>query len=489
MGIVIKHSSWNLVITVFGFLFGAFNTLQLAVIYLEDEFYGLWGYVLSTAFLLFPLLSFGVHNTIVKYYSSYYEKQDRDNFLSQMLLWPLFILIPLVGFLFVFYDPIRLLISSKNQIVGDYLWVIILVALFQSYFEIFYAWTKVHLKTIAGNFLKEVFYRVAAMIVLLLVAAGMLTQVQFIYSLVLIYFLRMLVMAILALRTYKPSFHISKITAVRELLWYSILMIIAGSVGTAMIDLDKSMLNQYVSIENISYYNVAIFVATVIAIPARGMAQIVHPLTAGFFNQGDTNAVEHLYKRSSLNLAIVAGLLVVLIVCNVKEFYNFLPVEFSVAMPVVFLIAIVKYSENLLGSNNAILYNTNLYQWTLWLGLLFAIIAVLLNLWLIPVYGLIGAAIATCVAYLIYAFAKAYYVYLKLSIHPWTKNTSTSMLVLVLCVTVFYPWDFPFDSWINIGLKSAMICVVYITLVYFLKLSKEVNSTINDLLLHKKRSQ
>lgn len=489
MGIVIKHSSWNLVITVLGFLFGAFNTLQLATTYLDDDYFGLWGYVLSTAFLLFPLMSFGVHNTIVKYFSSFKEKRDRDNFLTQMLFWPLLGLIPLVGIVMFFYGDIRLLISTKNQMVGDYLWPIIMVATFQAYFEIFYAWTKVHYKTIGGNFLKEVFYRVAATATLIMVAMGTITQTQFIYSLVLIYFLRMLAMAIMAVRTYRPKFVLFKIVAARELLWYSILMIVAGSVGTAMIDLDKSMLNQYVSIENISYYNVAVFVATVIAIPARGMAQIVHPLTAGFFNAGNLDKVENLYKRSSLNLSIVAGLLLLLIICNVKEFYMFLPPEFAVAIPVVFLISIVKYSENLLGSNNAILYNTNLYQWTLWLGLVFAIMAILLNLWLIPDFGLIGAAIATCVAYMIYAFAKAYYVYLKLKIHPWTRETNLSLLLVVVLIAAFYFWDFPWHFITNIVIKSLLISIVFGVAVYGLKLSTEINIAIDKFLPNKKRPQ
>jgi len=364
-----------------------------------------------------------------------------------------------------------------------------MVATFQAYFEIFYAWTKVHYKTIGGNFLKEVFYRVAATATLIMVAMGTITQTQFIYSLVLIYFLRMLAMAIMAVRTYRPKFVLFKIVAARELLWYSILMIVAGSVGTAMIDLDKSMLNQYVSIENISYYNVAVFVATVIAIPARGMAQIVHPLTAGFFNAGNLDKVENLYKRSSLNLSIVAGLLLLLIICNVKEFYMFLPPEFAVAIPVVFLISIVKYSENLLGSNNAILYNTNLYQWTLWLGLVFAIMAILLNLWLIPDFGLIGAAIATCVAYMIYAFAKAYYVYLKLKIHPWTRETNLSLLLVVVLIAVFYFWDFPWHFITNIVIKSLLISIVFGVAVYGLKLSTEINIAIDKFLPNKKRPQ
>ncbi|WP_194850442.1 lipopolysaccharide biosynthesis protein [Nonlabens antarcticus] len=487
MGIVIKHSSWNLVVTGFGFLLGAINVLALATTYLDDDYYGLWNYILSTSFLLFPLMSFGLHNTIVKYYSTFKTDRERNNFLTQMLFWPFVGAIPIFLLVFVFYDDIRLLISSTNQMVGDFLWPILLIAVFQAYFEIFYAWTKVYLKTIGGNFLKEVFYRAAATVTLLLVAFDFITQVQFIYALILIYFLRMLLMGIMAWRTFAPKFVFYKLEASRELIWYSTLMVIAGSVGTALIDLDKNMLNQYMDISNISYYGVAGFIATVIAIPARGMAQIIHPLTAGYFNAGNMEKVEWLYKRSSLNLTIISGLLMVLIICNVNEFYEILPPAFAVAIPVVFLISLVKFTESLLGSNNAILYNTNLYQFTLWLGLGLAVIAFLLNIWLIPSYGFIGAAAATCVSYVVYAFAKAYYVQIKLKIHPWTTQTSITLLLVVVLIALFYPWDFQWNVYVNIGVKSILITIAFAITVYVLRLSSEINAAVQKFLDQIKR--
>lgn len=474
MGIVIKQSGWNLASTVLGFSLGALNALYLGPQFLGDTYYGLMGYVLSTAFLLFPLMSFGIHNTIVKFYSRFTDQKSRDEFLTQMLLWPVLMIALLALVVYVFYDPIRLFIASKNQITSDFVWAIFLIAVFQAYFEIFYAWTKVHMKTVGGNFLKEVFYRATASVLLILVAFEIITPVQFIYSLVVIYAIRALLMKWLAFTTYMPKLRIGKWYGTKDLLHYSLLMIIAGSVGTSMLDLDKLMLNQLMIIDNIAWYNVAVFIATVIAVPARVVAQITHPLTAGYFNRKEISEVENLYKRSSLNLALISGFVMVIIICNVNEFYDLMPPEFAVGIPIVFLIAVVKFSENLLGSNNAILYNSDLYRVTLWLGLLLVIVAIVLNVWLIPEYGLIGAAVATCVAYVVYAFAKAYYVYHKLSIHPWTATTWHSLALIVLSIGVFYCWDFSWHPIVNIGLKSILITIFYwFTLRYF-NLSTEI---------------
>lgn len=482
MGIVIKQSGWNLGVTVLGFIFGAVNTVLLGPTFLGDDYFGLMGYVLSAAFLLFPLMSFGINNTLVKFFSKYEDKNERDAFLTQMLLWPLIIIIPAFLMIYAFYDPIRLYIANKNQITSDFVWHIAIIAVFQAYFEIFYAWTKVHMKTVGGNFLKEVFYRASSTVLLLLVMIEVVTPIQFIHSLVIIYALRVFMMKIVALNTYTPRWQVGKIKASGDLLHYSLLMILAGSVGTALLDLDKFMINDLMIIDNIAWYNVGVFIATVIAVPARGMAQIMHPLTAGHFNRGEMKEVERLYKRSSLNLSIIAGFLVLIIVCNVNEFYYLMRPEYRVGVPVVMLIAVVKYSESLLGSNNAILYNSDLYRVTLWLGLLLAVTAILLNMWLIPVYGLMGAAISTCIAYVMYAFAKAYYVYHKLHIHPWTAQTTQSVALILIFIAIFYFWDFNWHPVLNIALKSMFLTVAYIWIVRILKLSEEINALLKKYL-------
>ena len=71
MGIVINQSIKNTIITYLGFAIGAVNVLFLFTNFLSDDYFGLITFILSTANILMPLMAFGVHNTIVKFYSSY----------------------------------------------------------------------------------------------------------------------------------------------------------------------------------------------------------------------------------------------------------------------------------------------------------------------------------------------------------------------------------------------------------------------------------
>ena len=139
MGIVINQSFKNMLSTYIGFGVGALNVLFLYTNFLSDEYYGLVGFILSTATVLMPLMSFGVHNTVIKFYSSYKTKQSISSFLTLMLLLPLVLVIPfgLVGC--IFYDAIAGFLSRENAIVYDYVWYIYVAAIAMAYFEIFYA--------------------------------------------------------------------------------------------------------------------------------------------------------------------------------------------------------------------------------------------------------------------------------------------------------------------------------------------------------------
>ena len=117
MGIIFKQSLKNTLFIYLGFAVGGINTLFLYTRFLEEEYYGLVTFLLSTSNLLMPLIALGVHHTIVKFFSSYFTKLERDRFLSSVLFLPLFIAIPIAYFGNIFYEEISSYLSEKNPII------------------------------------------------------------------------------------------------------------------------------------------------------------------------------------------------------------------------------------------------------------------------------------------------------------------------------------------------------------------------------------
>ncbi|WP_338374942.1 oligosaccharide flippase family protein [uncultured Flavobacterium sp.] len=482
MGIVLKQSFNNTIITYIGFAIGAINTLYMYVQFLGDTYYGLVGYVLSAANIMMPLMAFGVHNTLVKYFNEYKTEEEKSTFLTFVLLLPLLLIVPFSLIGYFGYHQIATLLSEENPIVYDYVWQIPVIGLCMGYFEIFYAWVKVHMQSVLGNFIKEVFLRILVSISLFAVYFNWITPVEFVYSLMGIYFLAMVLMKIYAYKVRFPSLKFRLPTNAKAIITYSLFIILTGGIANLFLEIDKFMLNNYVKIENIAYYSVAIFIATVIAVPSRAMHQITYPITAKLMSENKHDELNDLYKKTSVTLQIVGGLIFLGILVNINQLYLLLPIEYSEGIFVVFTIGLSKYFDLILGNNNAIIFNSKYYKTVLFLGVLLVILTVVLNMIFIPLYGLNGTAFATMISITLYSIAKLLFVVKRMNLFPFTQNTIISFGILIGCFLLFYFWEFPFHPIINIVMKSILVSIVYLTLSYKLKLSNDINEVIDKVL-------
>ncbi|HZW63881.1 MAG TPA: polysaccharide biosynthesis C-terminal domain-containing protein [Flavobacteriaceae bacterium] len=479
MGIVINQSIKNTLVTYLGFGIGAINVLFLFTNFLSDDYFGLITFILSTANILMPLMAFGTHNTIVKFYSVYKTKQSQNSFLLLMLFLPLFVIIPFGTIGYLAFDVISNWLSKENRLIKDYVWLIYITAIAFAYFEVFYAWAKVQMRSVFGNFMKEVFHRLATGILLICLYFGFIEVTTLIYSITGVYILRMLIMKLYAYSLKRPSFKVHRIQGLGSILKYTSLIIIAGSVATIILEIDKFMIGHYVPIKNVAYYGVAIYIATVIGVPYRSLHQIASPLTAKYLNEKKTVELHDLYQKSSLNLFIISGLIFLLIVVNVNQLYTLIPSAYSEGLFVVILISFAKLLDSLLGNNNAILFNSDYYRVVLLQGLLLTVLTITLNMVLIPKYGLNGSAVATFISIVVYNVIKISFVYRKFKMQPFSINTGKTFVLILLCVALFYFWEFPFSSVLNIVLKSILVGGIYTTVVYKWQFSFDIVALLN----------
>ena len=475
MGIVLRQSFKNVVATYLGFAIGALNTLFLFTYFLSKAQYGLVSYVTSTATILSPLIAFGVNNTLVRYYTAYRDKKEQAQFNLMLCFLPLLIIVSATFVGVIGYEQIAQWLSAKNEEVRDYVFLIFLTSVAMAYFEIAYAWTRVQLKTVFGNFLKEVFHRVGVMFLLLAIYLQLIDFRQLIWGVFWVYALRMLLMFVFAFYVRRPQFAWGLPKNKKEVFLYSLFVILSGSVASVLMDIDKFMLNQYLPIGEIAVYNVAIFTATVITIPYRSMYQIVSPLTAQFMNQNKPKELSDLYKRSTVNTYFVSMVICVLIIVNAQQCYALLPdKDYSTGLTVLVILSVVKLSDALVGFNNAVLLNSPYYRTVLFLGVFLVIGTVLMNMWLIPLYGINGAGLATLIAFSSYNLLKSVFVYRKYNLQPFYKETLQTTLFGSVVIGGFFFWDFPFHPLVNISLKSLLVGGVSVFFLLKLGISEEL---------------
>lgn len=482
MGIVIKQSIKNTIITFIGFGIGAINVMYMYPVFLGKEYLGLTNYILSAANILYPILSFGIQNTLIKFFNENNKtEEDLSRYFTYMLLLPLFVIIPFFCLFFYFYENIALYESTKNAIVFNFVWEIPLIALFIGYFEIFYAWLRAHMKSVFGSFVKEVFVRVLVTISLFAVYFNYITLTEFVHSLVLIYGISLLVIIYYANKTKRIQLNKKLPKKTKEIFVFTIFIILSASVANMLLDIDKYMINQFLKIENIAFYSLAVYLAMVISVPQRAMHQITYPITAKLMSENKWLELDELYKKSSVTLQVIGGLIYIGILVNIKQIYELLPDEgYDNGLFVVFTIGLSKYFDVVLGNNNSIIFNSKYYKMVLILGVLLVFVVVGLNLIFIPKYGINGAALATLIAIGLYSLAKLLFVVLKMKLFPFTKNTIVALVIAIVSFGVFYYWDFNFHPFVNIILKSILVTIFYLGLSYYMKISSDINFVMNS---------
>lgn len=486
MGIVLKQSFINTVILFVGFAIGGLNVLFLYTHFLHEDYYGLITFLLSTANIILPLLVFGMQHTIIKYYSSYKTKIEKDGFLISTLFVPLVVIIPLALIGTYFYETIANWLSIENPLIKKYTYLIFIVAIFMGYFEVFYAWTKVQFNSVFGNFIKEIFARVCASFLLVALYFKWITDEQFIYAIVIVYAVRVLIMKLYALYVYYPKLIFKLPSNLKEILSFSLYMIVAGSAAGILLEIDKFMIPRMERIAEVAYYSVGIYIASVVAIPTRAMQQITSPITAKDMNEDNIDEVEKLYKQTSINLLVIGGLLFLLINLNISDLYELInKPQFTKGIWIVFIISVAKLIELAMGTGNAILVNSKYYKIFFYLALAMALSVILLNNWLIELIGINGAALATLIVVVVYSFIKIMYVKAKLKIQPFTLNTVKIAIIVFIIFFAFYFWNFSFHPIINIALKCLIISVLYVLLIKKLKISEDINSLFNNYMVRK----
>jgi O-antigen/teichoic acid export membrane protein len=480
MGIVFKQTSWNIVTITVAILIGGINTLYFYPEFLREQYYGLVVFLLATSNLLQPLMSFGAQHTIIKFFSSFKNIKEKDEFLSSIIFLPLFFILPVCFLVVQFHDLIAEFLSVKNPIIKSYVWIIFLVSFATSYFEVFYAWSRVQFKSIFGNILKEIYPRIAVFILLFLVSIDILTKENFVWWLTGLYYIRLIIMIIYSLFLYTPKFSVKIPNNFKEILSYSIYILLAGSAASFLIDIDKYMIPQKQAISQTAYYAVAVFIATVVEIPGRAMFQIINPLVAKALNEENFIELKNLYSQSSENLLIVCGLFFLLINLNIDSFYMLLNnQEYSNASLVVLIISSAKLIQMSFGCGPAILATSKFYKITLPFSIAMAVSVYFLNDYLIDLYGINGAAISTFIVLLIFTVLKIIYIRYKVKLQPFNFN-SIKIFTSILLIYFFNSYiNLEFSPLIEIIIRSIIILITYVLVIDFFGVSKKMKDLLN----------
>lgn len=479
MGIIISQSIRNSVATYVGIALGLITTLYLYPNILSQDQYGLTRLLLAASAIFAQFSQLGMGTGVIKFFPKFQDSsKDKNGFLFLSLLVPFFGYLLFFGAFFLFkYQLISY--YSKSALFEDHYILILPIVLSLVYFNILNAYTRALSKSIPGTLVSEVYLRLLVIALLVFYYFGKIDFEIFLLGFAMGYASQFILMAgyLLYIGEFKikPNFEFLDLNTRIEIRNYNFFSFFGGISNIVVSNIDIIMLGALLGLSDTAVYTIAFYIGSVIIVPQKSIGKIAPSLISRYLHEENYPEVEKIYKSSSINQLILGSLFFIGIWANLDNILAILPDNYSEAGWVIIVIGLSRLINMGTGLNGVILINSKFYKFDLVATLFLISFTVLSNYLLIPMYGILGAAIATALSLLFYNTIKFFYVWIKLSMQPFSIKIILVIIwsALILALSLQVPQIG--GLYIDIIVRSFSIALLFSTGVIFFNFSDEIS--------------
>lgn len=472
MGIIQRQGIQSTIITYTGILIGCLSLLWVQPNFLKAEEVGLTRVLYSFSYFISTIIPMSAGNVIVRYFPKFRDANAKHHgFLGFILLFPA------IGILICF--PILFLL--KPFIIQQYIEE---SPLFANYFSLVFPLSIIlTLLAIVNNYLysifrpllpalgQEVILRLLFIFLIFTYAAGFISLQYFIYAFVGTYLLQLLLVVFQLLRIGNISFKLDRSLLtpefLKEIRKYAWMVFLAGIASMAIKMLDMIILGQFVPLALVGVYSVSAFIPIFIEAPINALDKVANSQISHSWEKNDIKNIQDIYYKSARYLYLLGGLLFLLITLNAPYVMKWLPSEYYQGLPVISILSLSALFNLMTGSNSSIIFTSDKFAAGAIALVSVAIIDIILLYLLIPIWGIEGAAWATCAASLLYNGFKWFYIKVKFKLQPFDLRTLyiTAAIISTYGITSFLPLFG--NVWMDATLHTILASFLYLVFIWY----------------------
>lgn len=267
----------------------------------------------------------------------------------------------------------------------------------------------------------------------------------------------------------------------KELIKFSIPLMLTGIAGFVMTWTDTLMLGYYLSSEVVGLYNSAAPIAKLLPIFLGSAGLVYPPLATVLYTQGKISELKRVYQILTKWIFLLTLPIFAVMFLFPEATINFLfGAKYVSAASALQILALGFMFHTFLGLNGWSLIVIKESSFVMYSTLVSALVNVALNAVLIPLYGIEGAATATAVSYFVTNVLNSLRLYQRTEIHPFSWNYVKPLVISFVLLGVIKGLNLRVA-----GIWYALpILVVFLGIYFFLVLlSRSVDKEDVELLL------
>ncbi|HEX7014866.1 MAG TPA: polysaccharide biosynthesis C-terminal domain-containing protein [Cyclobacteriaceae bacterium] len=485
MGRAIRQSILTSIVSYAGVAIGYVNLLYLYPRFLDPEQIGLLRTIVDAALLLAPFAQGGLAQTILRFLPYFTTNKDKGHgFINLVLLLSICGYGIFLSLFLIFRGPLLGFFSDNASVVANYTLLILVLTFVVMVITLLEFYSRALMKLVFPSLLREVGLRLLQALLVTLYFLDVISFEQLLTGTVVIYLVALgaLVVYLATGGHLGPGLTFRSIAAERkkEIFSYSTLSLLTSGSMILIGKLDSLMVAGLAGLAANAIYTTAFYMATVIEIPKRAISQTSATLIARAFALHDITDVRTIYQKSALNQFIIGALLLIGIWANLDNIFALMPKGevFGAGAVVVIWVGLAKLLDMAFGPNSEVIVMSRYYWFNMVTLILLAVLVVVSNTYLIPRYGITGAAYGTALSLALFNVMKWIFVWFTLRIQPFTRAFITVTLIAT-GVALLNTWLPSAPNVItDMIYRSAAITLVYGGLILATRSSAEVEKVV-----------
>jgi O-antigen/teichoic acid export membrane protein len=261
-----------------------------------------------------------------------------------------------------------------------------------------------------------------------------------------------------------------------QLLRFSVPMFLISISYFLLTYTDRIMLGYFRKAHDVGIYNAASTTALQLTIFLSAFIVIFSPMVSDLYNKGNRRELKNLFATVTKWVFTLTLPLYIVLAIFSKDIMLIFGPEFTSGWITLIVLGFAQLVNVGTGPVGIILQMTGKQDIDFINGLLLLFINIGLNMWLIPIYGITGAAGATAVSLIFIHTLRLIEVNKVLKMIPYDKRYVKPIVagaVTLFIGIIFKVYPLPITHWVWILGGSVLLLVVYIGVLFGMKLDRE----------------
>jgi O-antigen/teichoic acid export membrane protein len=478
LGIIQRQAFRNSIITYIGIVIGFINLLILQPYILLPDQIGLTRIILSAAIIISTFFPLGTNSIILKYFPQIWKNKEASNGFIYLMIFITILSYCLFAFTIHLLQPFIVVhYSTSSMLVGQYFYVIYLISLAIGITSIYVSLLTSLLKTVFASFMNDIFLRVFMSLILILYLFRLISFDWFMKLFFLSYFIQMLALTVYTVIIFRPTtkadLSFFKDDNWKKLANFSVFITVASVASICLKNADVLIIGQRLSLVDVAVYSISMLIGTIIEVPLNALSKIADAKVSYAFAKNNKNEMAIIYLKSSEVLTFIGAVLFSLVWININDLLSFLPQKYWEGVWIVRVVSIGAFVNMCTGVNTSLITYSDKYRYILFLLIGLVIFLVISNLILIPIFGILGAAISFSLSTVLYNLIKSLIIWRMFNFNPLGKHIFVNLLLIALAVIPLLTFNFS-NLYVNIIVKSTVVMLIFLFSAYKLNLASDL---------------